>query len=123
MNSLVYFIFLLSALAGASQADFVFERLPVSCEFPCDHGGCQFSGCTKPTSCGGGACLFINCHMPTCVGGACEFDNCYKPTCNGGGCSFINQKHTITAEACTGESCTLDGVPLPVLHRNEFLTV
>jgi len=107
----------------STRAEFKFERIKVACDYPCMHGGCEFSNCPKSTTCAGGGCHFKDCWSPSCVGGSCLFDNCIKATCQGGGCDFINQKHTLTADACVGENCRLDGVSHPVLHRNEFLTI
>jgi len=109
--------------AQDASAKFTFDRLKVPCDYQCMHGGCEFSDCFKAATCAGGACLFRNCKSPSCLGGSCVFDNCVKATCHGGGCDFINQKHTLTADACVGENCRLDGVTHPVLHRNEYLTI
>ena len=106
------------------EAEFVFQRIKTACNQACTHGGCEYEKCRdERIDCDGGACLFKNCDFVTCNGGACIIDNCLKARCGGGGCNFKNQKGTLDLDTCTGESCTLEGIPLPVLHRGEFLTV
>ena len=108
-----FLVLLFVASTDALFENIEFKKIPRSCDFVCEGGGCLYENCEYTASCPGGACDFISSVEPSCSGGACRFVNCIGATCSGGSCNFEAPQDTLRPGYCKGENCFLDAEPHP----------